>query len=205
MSKVSLIYRNVWLYRLLMNVLYTSGYKKRFEKVTHVIEDYKPASVLELCFGDIFVATYCKSKNIAWSGIDANINFVDHAKRKGFDASCIDLLSLTEFPKAEMCIMIGSLYHFHQQAHTLLSNMLKASDTIIISEPVKNLSDQNNLVGRIAKRSANAGKGDEAFRYNQFTLQKMLEEESKKLNFNFKIIDFYKKDSIIAIEKNGNN
>lgn len=205
MSKVSLIYRNVWLYRLMMNVLYTSGYKQRFEQVERVIENYKPKSVLELCFGDIFIAEYCKSKNISWVGIDSNTNFVSYAKRKGFDGRCIDLLSLSKLPKADVCIIIGSLYHFHNDVNLFLSRMLEMSDTLIISEPIKNLSDQKGLIGWIAKKSANAGKGDEHFRYNQVTLIEMLNKEAQQLNFNFKVISFYKKDIIIVIEKNGNN
>ena len=82
--------------------------------------------------------------------------------------------------------------------------MLETSNTLIISEPIKNFSERDSWIGAIAKRSANAGKGDEHFRYNETTLPEMLKEESKKLNFSFKIIDFYKKDSIIVIEKNGN-
>jgi len=205
MGKVSLIYRNIWLYRMLMNILYTSGYKQRFEKVIGIIDHYKLKSVLELCFGDIYIAEYCKINDIEWTGIDLNQEFVDQAKRKGFNAKAADLLSMDILPKADACVIIGSLYHFHNNAHFVLSKMLKASDKIIISEPVKNLSDQNNLLGRIARRSANAGKGNEQFRYNESTLQQLLEEESKKLNFSFKIVDSYKKDSIITIEKNGSN
>jgi hypothetical protein len=205
MTEVSLIYRNIWLYRRLMNVLYTSGYKQRFKKVTGIIDNYKPKSVLELCFGDIFIAEHCRSKNIQWTGIDVNENFTGYAKRKNFNATCSDLLSFSELPKADICVIVGSLYHFHKDVDALLSRMLEASDTIIISEPVKNLSDRDNLAGRIAKRSANAGKGNEQFRYNEITLKQMLEEQAKKLNFNFKVVDSYKKDSIIAIKKNGTN
>ncbi|MGQ0829903.1 MAG: hypothetical protein ACT4ON_16070 [Bacteroidota bacterium] len=188
-----------------MNILYVLGYKQRFEKVIKIIEHYKPKSVLELCFGDVFIAEYCKVNGIEWTGIDLNKSFVDNAVRKGLNARSADLLNLSELPKAEVCVIMGSLYHFYTDVHMLLSKMLEASDKIIISEPVKNLSDQKNLLGRIAKRSANAGKGDETFRYTEKTLQKLLEEESKKLNFSFKAIDSYKKDSIITIEKNGTN
>ncbi|MBA3704385.1 MAG: hypothetical protein H0W84_00350, partial [Bacteroidetes bacterium] len=153
----------------------------------------------------IFIATYCKSNNIQWAGIDSNQYFVKYAKNKNFNASCGDISGISELPKADVCLIIGSLYHFHTDIHQLLSGMLKSCNIIIISEPVKNLSDQNNWIGRIAKRSANAGKGNEQFRYNETSLQNMLKEESEKLNFNFKIIDFYKKDSIITIEKNGTN
>lgn len=205
MDNVSLIYSNIWLYRAVMNVLYSSGYKKRFEKVIQIIEDWKPGSLLELCFGDVIIASYCKLNNIKWTGIDCNPTFVKHAIGKNLDAKEADLLKLPEFPKADVCVMMGSLYHFKMEIHSLLSKMLSATDKIIISEPVKNLSDQKNVVGWIARRSANAGSGHEFFRYNQSGLLEALEEESKKLNFSFKVIDFYKKDLIITIEKNGGN
>jgi hypothetical protein len=203
--RVSLIYRSIWLYRLLMNILYSLGYAKRFGKVISVIEQYKPASILELCFGDIYIAQYCKENNIKWTGIDVNNAFVNRAKERGFDASCIDLLKEDELPKAEVCVIIGSLYHFHDQTHLLLGRMLKASKIIVISEPVKNLSEQNNWIGYIAKKSANAGKGNEHFRFNEYSLQEMLKREGKFLNFTFKTIDYYKKDIIIVIEKNGSH
>ena len=205
MDNVSLIYRNIWLYRAMMNVLYSSGYKKRFEKVIRVIEDWKPKSLLELCFGDVIIAGYCKLNNIKWTGIDCNQTFVKHAISKNLDAKEANLLTLPEFPKADVCVIMGSLYHFQSDIHSLLSKMLKATDRIVISEPVKNLSDRKNIVGRIARRSANAGSGNEYFRYDESRLIKVIEEESKKLKFNFKVIDSYKKDLIITIEKNGGN
>ena len=188
-----------------MNILYTSGYKKRFAKVIRIIDHHQPLSILELCFGDVLIAAHCKKNGIQWTGIDLNKNFVNHAKRKGFNAKSADLTNLTALPKAEICVMVGSFYHFYNNAHNVLSKILEASNKIIISEPVKNLSDQNNLLGRIARISANAGKGNEQFRYNEITLQKLLEEESKTLHFSYKVIDFYKKDIIITIKKNGSN
>jgi len=188
-----------------MNILYTSGYKNRFKKVITVIKNYQPKSVLELCFGDVFIAKYCTENNIDWTGIDINEHFVRKLKNKGYNATRADLSELIKLPKADICLMMGSLYHFHNETHSILSKMLNAANVIIISEPIKNISDQNNFIGRFAKKSANASKGNEAFRYNANSLEKMLTIESNKLNFKFEIVDFYKKDSIIVIEKNGNN
>jgi hypothetical protein len=203
MSKVGLIYRSLWLYRMIMNVLYTAGYKNRFEKVILVLKKLKPSQVVELCFADIFIAEYCKSKGIGWQGFDSNEYFVKRARSKGFNAENIDLSVISKLPKADAYVIMGSLYHFSESDNNILAKMLESSNKIIISEPIKNLSDQKGVIGWIAKKMSNAGKGDEGFRYNITTFKEMLEAESLKLNFTFTVVDFYKKDIIVVIEKNG--
>ena len=204
-NQVSVIYRNVFLYRFAMNLLYTGGYKTRFYKVIKLIKEIKPADILELCFGDIIIAEFCNENNIKWTGFDLNEHFIFKAKSKKFNVKMVDLSAVSSFQKSEICLMIGSLYHFHDEINSLLSKMLSSSKTIIISEPIKNLSDRKNIIGWIARKSANAGKGEVPFRYNEVTFLKMLNEESRKLSFQYTIIDYYKKDIIIAIEKNGKN
>ena len=186
-----------------MNLLYIGGYKTRFYKVIKLINEYKPADILELCFGDTIIAEYCTKGNIKWTGFDFNEHFILKATSKKYNVKIVDLSNVSSFPKSEMCLMIGSLYHFHDEINSLLSKMLISSKTIIISEPIKNLSDRKNIIGWIARKSANAGKGNVPFRYNEIALLNMLNEESKKLSFHYKIIDYYKKDIIIAIEENG--
>lgn len=188
-----------------MNFLYTFGYRERFARVINILEQHHPANVLELCFGDIIIAQYCKNAGIQWTGLDFNSYFVEYAKRKKLDARLVDLLNIQQLPKAEVCIIAGSLYHFHNDVHSLFSKILQSSDKIILSEPIKNLSVFNGIIGWLAKKISDAGKGSEKFRYNSDSLQKMLKEESYLLNFNFKKVDFYKKDIIIVIEKNGNH
>jgi hypothetical protein len=191
----------------MMNALYTFGYTERFKKVTQVLDKLHPGSVLDLCFGDTYIADHCKANNIRWTGIDLNEYFVQYAVSKGHHAIQQDLLSSQAFPKADVIVMVGSLYHFHSRVEELFGKMLEAgtSRKIILSEPIKNLSSQGGLIGAIAKRSADAGKGDEMFRYNEASLLSMLEEKSRKLNFSYRIIQHYKKDIIILIEKNGSD
>ena len=201
MKSVSLIYRHIWLYQGLMNILYGFGYKKRFEQVIRVIAHHKPKSVLELCFGDVFMARYCTSHHIQWQGIDTNEYFVRRAIAKGFDAHCADLLDSSGLDKAEMLIIIGSLYHFQKDIHSLLSRMVSASQKIIISEPINNLSDQTNWLGWIARKSTNAGNGEESFRYTNSSLLEMLAEESRTLHFTFHVVGYYKRDCLVLIER----
>jgi len=194
--KTSFIYRNIFIYRLLMSVLYGFNYKKRFlDVIKHIPQD--SIKVLELCFGDIYIAEYCISKNMQWTGIDINKKFINYAVSKGYDARFEDISNLERFPKADVLIMMGSFYHFHGNAESLLSRMLAAAETVIISEPVVNLSNVSGIIGKIAKKSADAGKGHENFRYNAESFSGMLEDMRLTVGFEYKIAS--KKRDMVAV------
>jgi hypothetical protein len=187
-----------------MNLIYGGNYYARFKKIIELIENEKPASILELCFGDTVIANYCKEKNIAWHGIDINNTFVEHAQTKGYKAIYGDILSSTSFIKSDICLISGSLYHFNdEQRIQLFKKIFEATDTFIISEPVNNLSSRKGLIGFIARRSANAGKGHEHFRFNEQTFIAMLEEYKKQISFQYTIAGYVKKDIIVVLKKNG--
>ena len=206
MSKRSFVYRHLSIYRFIMNLLYFGKYKKRFILVSKELRDLPVNSkVLELCFGDTHIARYCKMAGYRWKGIDLNEQFVSHARKKGYDAHCEDLSKLDKFPESDICIMMGSLYHFHGKVLHLLRKMLEASDTIIISEPVLNLSNLPGIAGFIAKRLANAGKGNETFRYNKSALMTMLEKNSAELNYCITSVQDHGKDLLIKLIRNGSN
>ncbi len=204
-QETSLVYKNIGIYRMVMNVLYTGSYKKRFQLICDAIEKEKPQQVLELCFGDIVVADYCKSKSIQWQGYDLNTNFVEHALKNGFNAKCQDLLAVDEFPINDVTLISGSLYHFtNEQLAQLLKKIVHSTSKLIISEPIINLSDSKGILGYIARRQANAGKGNERFRYNKETFTKKMEEVSKEFNLTLEVLGFIKKDMVIMLRKNGN-
>lgn len=188
-----------------MNVLYVFGYKTRFRKVIPIIEYYKPVTLLELCFADTVVAEYFKKNNIQWIGFDKSESFVKRARRNGFNANVLDLKIAANFPKSDICLIMGSLYHFHEDISLLLYKMLASSNVIVISEPIKNWTNENNWLGRLAGIFSDAGNGSESFRYDQITINRMLVVESEKLKFNFKVHGFYKKDIVIVIEKTKND
>jgi hypothetical protein len=76
--------------------------------------------------------------------------------------------------------------------------MLKSSNRVIISEPIKNLSN-NKYLGFFAKKSANAGNagnGEEIFRFSEESFIKILENYKDKLLFSYEII---KKDRDILV------
>ena len=189
-----------------MSIIYVGNYKNRFLKIIQVIKEQTPKTVLELCFGDTFIADYCYKNSISWQGIDINGNFVKRARKKGFDSICSDILLVDSFIKNDMCIISGSLYHFNpEQRVNLFQKMFSSTNKILISEPINNLSENKGLVGYIAKRSANAGNGHTYFRYNKQSLKTVLDELSVYFSFTYKIIGFVKKDMIVLIEKNAAN
>ena len=202
MAKTSFIYRNIFIYRLLMNILYVGRYKKRFEPVIDGIKTF-PAGVpvLELCFGDIYVADFCRKAGYLWTGLDINGHFVRMAKRLGFDAREADLTELKQLPTAKVCVMMGSFYHFHSQAEGLLSKMFESSQTVILSEPVSNLARKKGFIGWLAKRAANAGKGHEVFRYDREAFLKMLNDSSKSVGYKIQILENRRRDMVVELTK----
>ena len=185
-----------------MNILYAGQYRKRFDPVIKAIKTF-PAGirVLELCFGDIYVADFCRKAGYSWTGLDINGHFVTMARGLGFDAREADLGGLRELPGAKVCVMMGSLYHFHSQSESLLSRMFESSETVILSEPISNLSTRKGLVGWLAKRAANAGKGHEVFRYDRETFLKMLNDNRKTVGFSIEVLEDRSRDMVVKLEK----
>jgi hypothetical protein len=200
----SLIYRNIHVYRFLMNVLYFGRYKKRLIPIIEQLRDLPPDSkILELCFGDIYLAEYCKKSGLKWIGFDLNDRFVAYASKAGYDARKADLIEIPALPNADVCIMMGSFYHFHQRANIILRKMLASAPLVILSEPVKNLSSSKSLLGFFAQRAANTGKGNEKFRYTASSLLATIQENRHTLGYRvIRKVDFGK-DLILTIAKNG--
>ncbi len=185
-----------------MDLLYFGKYKERFTPVVEHLKNMPPGlRVLELCFGDTFIANFCKTNGHHWIGLDINKHFIHHAQKLGFDARYADLTSVASLPKCDVCIIMGSLYHFHPHADKLLDKIFAAGYTLIISEPVSNFSSQPGVIGFIAKRAANAGKGDEPFRYHENSLMSFLKENSERTNYSIVSDKKKGKDLIIKLIK----
>ena len=67
----SVIYRRLWLYRGVMTLLYKGRYRARFARVAALLRD-EDQTVLELCFGDVAIAEYCRSHGKSWIGLDVS-------------------------------------------------------------------------------------------------------------------------------------
>jgi hypothetical protein len=181
-----------------MSLLYKGNYYRRYKVISKYISG---KSVTELCFGDIILAEYCKKNQISWKGIDIHANFVENALKKGFQAEKLNIIDLIEFPKADTCIIAGSLYHFKDDLPDIFRKMLLCAPTIIISEPVINLSERKGIIGKLAKASATINGNEQHFRFNLQTLTETLNTLSKKLEFSYRIAEQLNKDLIIVITK----
>jgi len=189
----SLVYRNIYIYRFIMNVLYGMKYKKRFENIINLI-DKEDKNIVELCFGDIYIAQYAYQNDIMWIGLDINDDFIANAKEQGFNAINKNILN-EPIPKNDICIMAGSLYHFIDNIELVLHKMLNSSKKVIISEPIENLSN-NKYIGFFAQMSANAGNGEEKFRFTGNSFINLLNKYKDILSFEYEII---KKDRDILV------
>ena len=177
-SNHSFIYSNIYVYRIIMSFLYIGGYKDRFRNVENLLEVDSNSSLNELCFGDIYLAKWCYKNKVNWEGIDINDNFVRFALNQGFSARCINLRGFPKLRKSSVIIIMGSLYHFEDILPMLIDYIMQSCNRFIISEPIKNLSSNPGLLGWIARKSANAGQGDEVFRFSELTLIDKINEIS---------------------------
>lgn len=183
-SKVSFIYKNIFIYRGLMSLLYGMKYKKRFSIVESLI-DMNTTDIFEVCFGDIHIAKFARDHHIKWLGYDINHHFIEYAKKKGFNCEQKDVQHC-DFPASDVCIMLGSLYHFIDDIESILGKLIKCANTVIISEPVKNLS-HHYLLNTFCKKFTSVGKGDESFRFTEESLISTLDKYKYTLDFEFTI------------------
>jgi hypothetical protein len=182
-----------------MNLLYVGKYRGRFSDITRLIGE-NDNCVVELCFGDIHIASYCKNSTRTWIGYDINDVFVDHAIKYGHNAVCTDVLSLESLPRADVLIFAGSLYHFNGNLPKIWELMTSCSKKIILSEPVRNITSLNNGIGKIGARASTVKNGAECFRFDRNSLTDMLKRFQEPYNFSYQIIS-EKKDILITIHE----
>ena len=194
-----IIYKNIWLYRLVMNILYKGKYQTRFTEVAKLIPP-DARSVNEFCFGDILLAEFCKKNKMEWKGYDRSKYFVKRALRHGYNAFIGDAQYLEKISTSDVSVMIGSLYHFHFGLEKMLKKMLILSPTVILSEPVINLSSQKSIIASIAHFLTNAGNGNESFRFTENSLLSFLEKYQHEIGYTFEVVSV-KRDMLILINR----
>jgi hypothetical protein len=181
-----------------MNLLYNGGYRKRFQAIYPLLRQKR---VTELCFGDTFIARYCRSHGIAWTGYDINEEFVKKALAEKHNAHLKDLTGTTDLEPADICIISGSLYHFHNELESFILKMFSCAPALIISEPVTNLSSRKGIIGKLARSSSAVNGKEQEFRYTEESLLSALGELGKKHNFSFRVYTHFSKDIIIELNK----
>ena len=184
---------------MIMSVLYLGRYRRRFQDIIHIMapEDHR---IIELCFGDIYIAEYCKKSFRQWTGYDINEVFVNYALKRGHHAIHADILSLKKLPRADVLIFAGSLYHFNENLHHLWQLMTSCASRIILSEPVRNITSAKNFIGKIGARASAVRNGAETFRFEHDSLIEMLNYSQETYNFTYEIVS-EKKDMLIIINE----
>ena len=186
--KTSIIYKSIYIYRFVLNLLYLGGYRRRFAAVIDNLRT-DDVSVLELCFGDTVIAEHCRVTGMNWIGFDLSEAFVAYAIAEGYDARNVDLLSVESLPTCDVCVMMGSLYHFHGHYEGLFRLISECSQRLIISEPIKNWTDGPGLLSFVARYMTRSGKGDESFRFNRDSLLAEINRLRNIIPFDFRTID----------------
>ena len=182
-----------------MNVLYLGRYRQRFQDINSIMAP-DDRQIIELCFGDIYIAEYCKKSLRQWTGYDINDVFVNYALERGHNAVNADIMSLKKLPHADVLIFAGSLYHFSKNLNHLWQLMTSCATKIILSEPIKNITSAKNFIGKIGARASAVRNGAEAFRFERDSLIQMLDCFQEIYNFTYEIVS-EKKDILIVINE----
>jgi hypothetical protein len=193
----SLIYSHIQLYRWAMNLLYGGGYRRRFADILTLVDGAR--SVCDLCFGDTVVADWCAARRVSWVGVDLNSHFCARARRRGYTVIERDVLA-AELPPADVYLMAGSLYHFHDRLPSLFDAVWGKTSRWILSEPVRNLSSASGVLGWWARRSADPGDGHAAFRYTEATLLEALREQQERCGFTYRVVSA-DRDMLVVMER----
>jgi hypothetical protein len=154
----------------LMRLIYGGGFAARYRAISDLVPD--GADVFEACAGDAYLYQhYLGPRGIRYRGGEFNAGFIAHARSRGIAMERFDLRQ-DEVPRADIVILHASLYQFMPDHVQVVGRLLAAArQTLIISEPVRNLSSSRwALVRWIAKRSADPGSGHKAQRFDEASL-----------------------------------
>ena len=193
----SIIYRSIVLYRLMMGMLYRGKYRERFCPVTDLIRT-TDRLILELCFGDVVVADICHQRGVGWIGLDASPVFVAHAVRCGYDARQADLLTCDLLPSCDLCVMMGSLYHFEPCLCELFSRIKQASRRFVFSEPIQNWTSGGGIRRWLALALTRTDSRAQPFRFTEATLLQALDRLSQEVGFEYRVVGV-SRDMIVEV------
>ncbi|MEI7947880.1 MAG: class I SAM-dependent methyltransferase [bacterium] len=193
----SILYRSIVLYRLMMGLLYRGQYRARFCHVTDLIRA-TDRLVMELCFGDVVVAEACRQRGMGWIGLDASPVFVTNAVRRGHDARQADLLTCDLLPSCDLCVMMGSLYHFEPCLGELFTRIRRASRRFVFSEPIQNWTSGGGIRRWLALALTRVGNRAQVFRFTQATLLQTLDRLSREVGFEYRVVSV-SRDMVVEV------
>lgn len=212
----SLVYRNAFLYELIMRGLYGRHYLARFQAIAQLIPP--AASVLDLCCGPGTLYTrHLRAKQVQYTGLDYNARFIARINRLGAaghgqgqgqgqglaQGQVCDIARLDSFPPADYIIMQASLYHFLPDVRPLLTRMEHAARrAVIVAEPIRNLATgSNRWLATLAQRQTNAGLGAPPTRFTEAMLDDLFNTRTAHPVRSFLIPGGREKIYEIAVER----
>jgi trans-aconitate methyltransferase len=186
--KTAFVYRNARTYEMVMFLLYGKHYFTRYHVLANLIES--DASVLDLCCGPgILYERYLRTRNVSYTGLDINENFIRRVNRLGDRSRGMvwDLHENKPLPPADVVVMQASLYHFLPSPEDVVNRMLQAAKRkVIVAEPIRNWSTGNaSLLKSLGKRLTNPGTGRHEMRFNEQTLDQFFARYSSSLLSSF--------------------
>lgn len=184
----SLIYRSSGLYEFAMFLLYGRHYASRYRAIAEMIPT--GSSVLDLCCGPaILYHRYLSGKNVRYTGLDINANFVARLNRRGASGLVWDLRSEDALPAADYVIMQASLYHFLPDAKPVVDRMLQAAQKrVIVAEPIRNLATSDSrILSRLARLLTNPGAGEHRNRFTEASLAELFSRYASRAADSFTI------------------
>lgn len=171
-KKQSIIYKNIYLYRFIMYFYTYGNYFKDYQVIFSLFPS-NSKKVIELCFGDIYLANICKQNQIDWTGYDISNYFVENAKKHNFNAIKSNLHEYNIDIACDAIIISRSLYQFKDVLDSFFKNLLKCSKNIIICESLNSFGNSKNKVFRmIAQYLTHSGDSDHVYRYNENSILK---------------------------------
>ena len=179
MSQPSLIYRSPRVYGIVMRALYGRNHAARLDAVAAQVPH--GASVLELCCGPGELCSRLRAAD--YLGLDANGRFVAAVRARGGRAEQTVLGPDSDLPPADVVVMQASLYHFLPAPQGIVDAMLRAArERVVISEPVRNLSDSSfGPLRKLARRSSDPGVDASSNRFDEPRFDALIERYNERV------------------------
>lgn len=115
------------------------------------------------------------SKDLEYTAIDINCSLIGYLQRKKINSICADINEYP-IPNADYIIMCSSLYHFDENAASLIRRMVSSARLMaIILEPIRHFSNSKlNILARLARYSSRVDGVIPMSHYNYNSLEKVL-------------------------------
>jgi hypothetical protein len=169
----SLIYKYRTAYHLLMRLLYGHHFDARYRAIATKVPP--GATVLDVCAGDGYLyLSHLRNRHVTYLALDIAPELVQWMKRHGIDARRFDVWRDT-LPAADVVIMQASLYQFLPNAAPVIERLLCAArQSVIIAEPVRNMSSSSNPLLRVLSRRMTRPAGNGTYAADRFNLESLL-------------------------------